>query len=118
MMGSRYPRWASWKLCWMEKPDPSVAPSRMAVIGRYVLPPSIFGILETVSNGALGEIQLTDALKVLAKNNEIIGVPFEGQRIDTGQPHGFVEANLIYAFDDPHVKAHLLKVIERLGKVC
>jgi len=101
----------------VEKPQPSLAPSRMAVIGRYVLSPSIFPILENLNDGALGEIQLTDALRVLAKEGNIIGVPFEGQRIDTGQPHGFVEANLIYAFDDPMVRAHLLTVIKQLETV-
>jgi UTP--glucose-1-phosphate uridylyltransferase len=78
----------------VEKPDPEAAPSDLAVIGRYILPPDIFGVLEHIEPGVGGEIQLTDALKYLLKSHTIIGYEFEGTRYDVGDPKGFLVATV------------------------
>lgn len=78
----------------VEKPRPVDAPSDLAVIGRYILPASIFPVLEKVKPGVGGEIQLTDALRVLAKDQPIIGYEFEGIRYDVGDPKGFLKATI------------------------
>lgn len=78
----------------VEKPDPKDAPSDLAVIGRYILPPHIFGILEHLEPGLGGEIQLTDALKELLNTHTIIGYEFEGTRYDVGDPKGFLVATV------------------------
>src|SRR5260370_415480 len=74
----------------VEKPPRGTAPSNLAVIGRYVLPPDVFDILEKVKPGAGGEIQLTDALAVLAKAGRLIGVRFKGERYDAGDRLGYL----------------------------
>jgi UTP--glucose-1-phosphate uridylyltransferase len=91
----------------VEKPrrDP---PSRLAVIGRYVLPPRIFDILETLPPGVGGEIQLTDALAVLAREEGLVGYRFEGERYDAGDRLGFLKANLAYALKRPGLREPLL----------
>ena len=76
----------------VEKPDPKDAPSNLAVIGRYILTPDIFEILRATKPGKGGEIQLTDALKVQAKQNMVIAYRFKGKRFDCGSVQGFVEA--------------------------
>ncbi len=76
----------------VEKPSVDEAPSNLAVIGRYILIPEIFDILETLKPGKNGEIQLTDALLELAKQGKVLGYRFKGQRFDCGSVHGFVEA--------------------------
>jgi UTP--glucose-1-phosphate uridylyltransferase len=84
----------------VEKPkkDP---PSNLAVIGRYVLPPEIFEILENVKPGVGGEIQLTDALAVLAREEGLLGYRFEGQRFDAGDRVGYLKANIAFAMKRP-----------------
>lgn len=81
----------------VEKPEISEAPSRMAVLGRYVITPDIFPILEETQPGKGGEIQLTDALRVLAKNSSVWAYAFEGRRYDVGSKEGFLEATVEYA---------------------
>ncbi len=76
----------------VEKPDPKEAPSNLAVIGRYILTPDIFDILEHTEPGAGAEIQLTDALKHQAKNGMVIAYRFRGKRFDCGSVEGYVEA--------------------------
>ena len=76
----------------IEKPDPKDAPTNLAIIGRYILTPEIFGILETTPVGKGGEIQITDALFMLAKKSKVIAYRFEGTRFDCGSVGGFVEA--------------------------
>lgn len=98
----------------VEKPKKEAAPSRQAVIGRYILGPEIFGILEGIAKGSLGELQLTDALAVVAKEKRLYAYPFEGIRHDVGQPLGFVEANLIYALDHPEMVAPLRELMQKL----
>ena len=91
----------------VEKPkrDP---PSRLAVIGRYILPPRIFGILESLPPGVGGEIQLTDALAVLAREEGLVGYRFEGQRYDAGDRFGYLKANVAYALKRPGLREPLL----------
>jgi UTP--glucose-1-phosphate uridylyltransferase len=90
----------------VEKPrrDP---PSNLAVIGRYVLPPRVFEILETVAPGAGGEIQLTDALAVLAREEGLLGYRFEGQRYDAGDRLGYLKANIAFAMKRPELRDQL-----------
>ncbi|MGI8680456.1 MAG: UTP--glucose-1-phosphate uridylyltransferase [Jatrophihabitans sp.] len=77
----------------VEKPTPEDAPSTLAIIGRYVLPPEIFDALDVTSPGAGGEIQLTDAMKILCKNGTPVhGVVFRGRRYDTGDRFEYVKA--------------------------
>ncbi|MBO6246588.1 MAG: UTP--glucose-1-phosphate uridylyltransferase GalU [Anaerovibrio sp.] len=81
----------------VEKPDVGEAPSNMAVLGRYIISSSIFDILEKTPPGKGGEIQLTDALKVLAKNEPVWAFNFEGQRYDVGDKLGFLKATVEFA---------------------
>jgi len=90
----------------VEKPkrDP---PSNLAVIGRYVLPPRIFEILERIPAGVGGEIQLTDGLAVLAREEGLLGYRFEGDRYDAGDRLGYLKANVMYALKRPELAAPL-----------
>jgi len=82
----------------VEKPEPSDAPSNLAIIGRYILTPEIFDVLENTKVGKGGEIQITDALLTLAKENKVLAYRFNGRRFDCGSVDGFVEAtNYFYA---------------------
>lgn len=76
----------------VEKPSPQDAPSNLAVIGRYILTPDIFDILRNTPPGRNGEVQLTDALQIQAKNGKVIAYRFHGRRFDCGSVEGFVEA--------------------------
>ncbi|MDX9813379.1 MAG: UTP--glucose-1-phosphate uridylyltransferase GalU [Sulfurimonas sp.] len=81
----------------VEKPDPKDAPSNLAIIGRYILTPDIFDILENTPAGKGGEIQITDALLTQAKEGRVIAYKFKGKRFDCGSVDGFVEAtNFFY----------------------
>ncbi len=81
----------------VEKPPVEKAPSRLAVIGRYILPPEIFDYLEKIPRGSGGEIQLTDAIQAMIQDGaEVHGVTFEGRRYDTGNPVGYVQAGVAY----------------------
>lgn len=88
----------------VEKPEPKDAPSRLAVLGRYVISPKIFEILETTEPGKGGEIQLTDALKVLAKKEKVYAYDFEGRRYDIGDKEGYLEACVEYALRRDDIK--------------
>jgi UTP--glucose-1-phosphate uridylyltransferase len=81
----------------VEKPKPSEAPSTLSVIGRYVLLPEIFNILEDQGSGASGEIQLTDAMAKMLGDAPFHGLRFEGQRFDCGDKIGFLDATLAFA---------------------
>ena len=76
----------------VEKPTVAEAPSRLAVLGRYVITPKIFEILKRTAPGRGGEIQLTDALKVLAKKQSMYAYDFIGRRYDVGDKEGYLEA--------------------------
>lgn len=84
-----------------EKPKQGTAPTNLAIIGRYVLPPRIFEILENVSPDKSGEIQLTDGLLELSKKEALYGHVFTGDRYDIGDKLGFVQATVLYALKDP-----------------
>jgi UTP--glucose-1-phosphate uridylyltransferase len=85
----------------VEKPPQEEAPSNLAIIGRYILPPEIFPILEKTKPGKGGEIQLTDALKTLLETDKIYGYEFEGTRYDTGNKLGFLKATVEFALKRP-----------------
>ena len=80
----------------VEKPKPEDAPSNMAVIGRYILTPEIFDYLRNTPPGRNGEIQITDALKAIAQDRQVLAVKFKGRRFDCGHVEGFVEATNYY----------------------
>ncbi len=88
----------------VEKPKASAAPSDMAIIGRYILTPDIFNIIEKTSPGKGGEIQLTDALKTLLKKKPVYGYLFEGRRYDGGDKVGYLKATVELALKNPHVR--------------
>jgi UTP--glucose-1-phosphate uridylyltransferase len=81
----------------VEKPKLEDAPSNLAIIGRYILTPAIFGCLASITPGALGELQLTDGLKALLKKEKIYGFTFEGKRHDAGDKLGFLKATVEFA---------------------
>ena len=85
----------------VEKPKPDVAPSNLAIVGRYVLPGKIFELLETTKPGAGGEIQITDAIESLLKQQKVYGYRFDGTRFDCGSKLGLVKATLHFALRDP-----------------
>jgi UTP--glucose-1-phosphate uridylyltransferase len=97
----------------VEKPAPGTAPSNLVVIGRYILPPGIFQVLEGLEPGAGGEIQLTDALDQMAGEGGISGVIFEGTRFDSGNPLGFLQANIHYALKDPDMRSGALQFMRQ-----
>ncbi|OUR71624.1 UTP--glucose-1-phosphate uridylyltransferase [Methylophaga sp. 41_12_T18] len=80
----------------VEKPNPEDAPTNMAIIGRYILTPEIFDYLRKTKPGANGEIQITDALRQLAQDRQVLAVKFKGRRFDCGSVEGFVEATNYY----------------------
>jgi UTP--glucose-1-phosphate uridylyltransferase len=98
----------------VEKPKQGTSPSNLAVIGRYVLPPDVFEILENTKPGAGGEIQLTDALDKLAAQGRLIGYAFEGQRYDAGDRLGYLKANIAYGLKRPELKDGLLSYMREL----
>ena len=85
----------------VEKPRIEDAPSDFAIIGRYLLTPDVFGTLRTQAPGVGGEIQLTDALKTLAKNRPVYALEIEGDRFDTGDKMGFLKATVRFALNRP-----------------
>jgi UTP--glucose-1-phosphate uridylyltransferase len=97
----------------VEKPKVN-PPSNLAVIGRYVLPPRIFELLEQVKPGVGGEIQLTDALAMLAKEEGLLGYRFEGQRYDAGDRLGYLKANIAFAMKRPELAGPLRQYLKAL----
>ena len=98
----------------VEKPDPEKAPSDLAILGRYILKPSIFGILETTHEGVGGEIQLTDALRTLAQQEQVLGLEFEGTYYDVGTVSGFLKTSIAFALERPGLREELLGYLESL----
>jgi UTP--glucose-1-phosphate uridylyltransferase len=88
----------------VEKPAAKEAPSRMAIIGRYILRPEIFSILQKQPPGRGGEIQLTDGLAQLVRERQVFGCQFLGDRYDIGDKFGFVRATVAYALKRPDLK--------------
>jgi UTP--glucose-1-phosphate uridylyltransferase len=97
----------------VEKPK-TKPPSNLAIIGRYILTPAIFDALEKTRPGKGGEIQLTDALKVLLKTEDIYAYEFEGERFDAGDRLGFLKANVAYALKRPDLKKEFRKFLKGL----
>ena len=81
----------------VEKPSPDKAPSNLAVVGRYILTPRIFDLLESTPRGAGGEIQLTDAIAALLKEEQVLAYEFKGERYDCGSKLGYLKATVEYA---------------------
>ncbi|MBR3499176.1 MAG: UTP--glucose-1-phosphate uridylyltransferase GalU [Selenomonadaceae bacterium] len=98
----------------VEKPKREEAPSRIAILGRYILTPTIFSYLETQTPGAGGEIQLTDGLKRLAQNEAMYAYIFKGHRYDVGTKMGFLQANIEFALRSPEVADDLKKYLDAL----
>ncbi len=102
----------------VEKPDPENAPSDMAIIGRYILTPDIFSVLEKVMPGKGGEIQLTDAINVLLQKRPVYGYLFGGKRYDAGDKLGYLKATVDFALRSKELSGdfseYLLQVAERL----
>lgn len=100
----------------VEKPKPEDAPSNYAIIGRYLLTPEIFEILENQEAGAGGEIQLTDAIDTLNKTQRVFAKNFKGQRFDVGDKFGFLATSITYGLQHPEMKDKLKDYIIALGE--
>jgi len=87
----------------VEKPKPEDAPSNLAIIGRYILTPRIFEILGSTPHGTGGELQLTDGLRALLKEQRIYAYVYEGRRHDTGDKLGFLKATVEFALKRPEL---------------
>ncbi len=98
----------------VEKPPVAEAPSRLAVLGRYVINPEIFPILEVTQPGRGNEIQLTDALQVLAKNETMYAYNFAGRRYDVGDKQGFLEATVEMALKRPDLREKFLTYLQEI----
>src|SRR5262245_12779434 len=97
-----------------EKPKPGNAPSNHYINGRYILQPEVFSILESQERGAGNEIQLTDAMQKLHKEQPFFGYHFQGRTFDCGSPEWFVEANIAFALWRSDMHEQITEVIERL----
>ncbi|BDD43452.1 MULTISPECIES: UTP--glucose-1-phosphate uridylyltransferase GalU [Streptococcus] len=100
----------------VEKPKPEEAPSDLAIIGRYLLTPEIFDILEKQEPGAGNEIQLTDAIDTLNKTQRVFAREFTGKRYDVGDKFGFMKTSIDYALQHPHIKDDVKQYIIELNK--
>jgi UTP--glucose-1-phosphate uridylyltransferase len=98
----------------VEKPEAGKAPSNLAILGRYVLKPSIFAILETTREGVGGEIQLTDALRTMAQQEKVLGLEFEGTYHDVGTVAGFLKTSIAFALERPGLRDELLAYLQGL----
>ena len=98
----------------VEKPKPGTAPSNLSILGRYILQPEIFDILDDPETGAGGEIQITDAMKRLLKTQPFFALKYEGVTYDCGSKLGFLRANIAYALDRPELAEGLREVMKRL----
>jgi UTP--glucose-1-phosphate uridylyltransferase len=105
----------------VEKPAPEDAPSRLGVVGRYVLDSSVFACLRNVQAGAGGEIQLTDGIAAMLGTQPVLALPLQGARYDCGSRHGFIKATIDYALDDDEVREqmldHMQHVLARAGRI-
>ena len=98
----------------VEKPPKGTEKTDKAIVGRYVLPPDIWSILEATKPGKGGEIQLTDALEVLRARQGLMGVIVDGRRVDAGDKLGWLEANLLEALGRPELKEGTLALLQQL----
>lgn len=100
----------------VEKPKVEEAPSDLAIIGRYLLTPEIFNILEKQTPGAGNEIQLTDAIETLNKTQRVFAREFKGKRFDVGDKFGFMKTSIEYSLEHPEIKEAMERYIIQLGK--
>ena len=98
----------------VEKPAPELAPSRMAVAGRYILMPEIFGHIRRQATGVGGEIQLTDGISSLLSEQGVYALQYEGKRYDCGSKEGFLEATVELALQHPEVGEHFRQYLKQL----
>jgi len=98
----------------VEKPPRGTAPSNLAIIGRYVLPPEIFPILENVGSDHRGEIQLTEGLRQLGEQSQVFGYEFIGDRYDAGDKLGYLEANIAFGLKHPDLGPKLRRYLKNL----
>lgn len=101
----------------VEKPQPKDAPTNLATPGRYILTPEIFSILETIPRGAGNEYQLTDAINVLCQSKTVFAHKFVGERFDTGNVHGYLDATVDFALKNPETRDKFISSLKsRLNK--
>lgn len=98
----------------IEKPKPEEIMSCFSILGRCILPPEIFKILKEIPDGAGGELQLTDAMRVLSNRDGMIGVDFDGRRYDMGNKFGILQANIEVGLTHPEVKDELKKYLKSI----
>jgi UTP--glucose-1-phosphate uridylyltransferase len=99
----------------VEKPDPDKAPSRLGVVGRYILTPRIFHHLEHQTAGAGGEIQLTDGIAALMAEEDVFAYEFEGVRYDCGSKLDYLKANLAFAIKHPEIGGDFRAYLKTIG---
>jgi UTP--glucose-1-phosphate uridylyltransferase len=102
----------------VEKPLPESAPSTLGVVGRYVLTPRIFQHLAAVGKGSGGEIQLTDAIESLLREEHVLTYRYDGTRYDCGSKLGYLEATLAYALKHPELRLEAMDLIDRYATEC
>jgi len=93
----------------VEKPATEDAPSRLGVVGRYILDASVFGCLHGIPAGAGGEIQLTDGIAAMLKTHPVLALPFDGERYDCGSRQGFIRATIDYALENDGLREDMLE---------
>jgi len=105
----------------VEKPATEDAPSRLGVVGRYILDASVFGYLRKIPAGAGGEIQLTDGIAAMLKAHPVLALPFDGERYDCGSRHGFIRATIDYALEHDGLREdmleHMFKLLRNSGRI-
>ena len=103
---------------WLKSPKPGTQPSQNAIIGRYILTPRIFSMIETITPGAGGELQLTDAIKALLQHEKVYGYSYTGKRHDAGDKQGFLRATVELGLKHPTLGPDfraLAKILPRLN---
>ncbi len=100
----------------VEKPEPGTAPSNLAIMGRYVLSPTIFKYLEQKEVGAGGEIQLTDAIQSLNESQSVFAYDFVGKRYDVGEKLGFIKTTIEFALQNEEIGEEVQKIINQLAQ--
>lgn len=100
----------------VEKPEPDAAPSRLGVVGRYILTPRIFDLLENTQRGSGNEVQLTDAIAALLEFEKVRAFPFAGKRYDCGSKQGFLEATVELALEHPELKGEFREYLREFVK--
>ena len=105
----------------VEKPATEDAPSRLGVVGRYILDASVFGYLHGIPAGSGGEIQLTDGIAAMLKTHPVLALPFDGERYDCGSRQGFIRATIDYALEHDGLREdvleHMFKLLRNSGRI-